>query len=67
LANSVSAQPAPGSYTYNLPPDLELEAAQEAVRTCEANGYRVAATVVDMAGTPKVVLGVGGCARRRQG
>ncbi|HEY3147374.1 MAG TPA: hypothetical protein VGJ75_13545 [Dongiaceae bacterium] len=56
LANSASAQPAPGSYTYNLPLDLALEAAQEAVRICEANGYQVTATVVEMAGTPKVVL-----------
>lgn len=29
----------PGRYTYNLPLDLAIEAAQEAVRTCEANGY----------------------------
>lgn len=43
-------------YSYSLPLDLALEAAQEAVRTCEANGYRVTATVIDMAGTPKVVL-----------
>jgi uncharacterized protein GlcG (DUF336 family) len=57
LATSASAQSAPpDNYSYNLPLDLAVEAAQEAVRTCEANGYRVTATVVDMAGTPKVVL-----------
>jgi uncharacterized protein GlcG (DUF336 family) len=57
LATSASAQSAPpGSYTYNLPLDLAIEAAQEAVKTCESNGYRVTATIVDMAGTPKVVL-----------
>jgi uncharacterized protein GlcG (DUF336 family) len=41
---------------YVLPLDLALEAAQEAVRTCAANGYAVTATVVDVDGTPKVVL-----------
>jgi uncharacterized protein GlcG (DUF336 family) len=46
----------PEGYTYNLPLDLAVEAAQEAIRVCEGNGYRVTATVVDMAGTPKVVL-----------
>ena len=46
----------PDQYSYNLPLDLAVEAAQEAIRTCEANGYQVTATVVDMAGTPQVVL-----------
>src|SRR4030081_1343384 len=46
----------PGRYSYNLPLDLAIEAAQEAIRTCEGDGYRVTATVVDMAGTPQVVL-----------
>jgi len=46
----------PEGYSYTLPLDLALEAATEAVRACEASGYRVTATVVDMAGTPKVVL-----------
>lgn len=41
---------------YVLPLDLALEAAQEAVRTCTANGYPVTVTVVDVDGTPKVVL-----------
>jgi uncharacterized protein GlcG (DUF336 family) len=56
IATPASAQSVQAGYTYNLPLDLAIEAAQEAVRTCEANGYRVTATVVDMAGTPKVVL-----------
>jgi uncharacterized protein GlcG (DUF336 family) len=54
---SASAQSlTPGRYSYNLPLDLAVEAAQEAVRTCAGDGYRVTATVVDMAGTPQVVL-----------
>jgi len=36
--------------------DLAVEAAQEAIRTREGDGYRVTATVVDMAGTAQVVL-----------
>jgi len=56
LTGSAFAQSAPAGYTYNLPLGLALEAAAEAVRVCEANGYQVTATVVDMAGTPKVVL-----------
>jgi uncharacterized protein GlcG (DUF336 family) len=54
-AASGQTTPPPG-YTYNLPLDLATEAAQEAIRVCEGNGYKVTATVVDMAGTPKVVL-----------
>jgi uncharacterized protein GlcG (DUF336 family) len=46
----------PEGYSYNLPLDLAVEAAQEAIRVCEGNGFRVTATVVDMAGTPKVAL-----------
>jgi uncharacterized protein GlcG (DUF336 family) len=56
LAAVASADTIPDGYSYNLPLDLALEAANEAVRVCEAEGYRVTATVVDMAGTPKVVL-----------
>jgi uncharacterized protein GlcG (DUF336 family) len=40
----------------HLPLSLALEAAQEAVHTCAANGYDVTATVVDIAGVPQVVL-----------
>src|SRR4051812_42001640 len=55
IAASEQSAP-PAGYTYNLPLDLAVEAAQEAVRVCEGNGYKVTATVVDMAGTPKVIL-----------
>ena len=39
---------------YELPLELAMEAALQAVRTCEANGYRVTATIVDVAGYVKV-------------
>ena len=41
---------------FSLPMDLALEAAREAVRSCEANGYNVTATVVDVIGTSQVVV-----------
>ncbi|MFP6560172.1 heme-binding protein [Paraburkholderia sp. B3] len=41
---------------YTLPMNLALQGALEAVRTCAASGYDVTATVVDVAGTPQVVL-----------
>ncbi len=41
---------------YVLPLAVALDAAQEAVRACEANGYNITATVVDVAGTPQVAL-----------
>jgi len=41
---------------YTLPLDLALEAAREAARVCEGNGYNVTVTLVDVAGVPKVVL-----------
>jgi uncharacterized protein GlcG (DUF336 family) len=56
MTSAVAQSTVPEGYSYNLPLDLATEAAQEAIRTCEANGYKVTATVVDMAGTPKVVL-----------
>jgi len=57
LSNSARGQAGPSdNYSYNLPLDLAVEAAEEAIRVCEGNGYRVTATVVDMSGTPKVVL-----------
>lgn len=43
-------------YRYILPLDLAVEAAQEAIRVCEAKHYWVTATVVDMSGIPQVVL-----------
>jgi len=36
--------------------DLALEAAQTAIQTCQANGYKVGAVVVDSAGATRVVL-----------
>lgn len=35
---------------YRLPLSLAIEAAQEAIRACEASGYRVSASVVDTSG-----------------
>lgn len=39
-----------------LPLNAAVIAAQTAVETCKANGYDVTATVVDVSGTPQVVL-----------
>lgn len=39
-----------------LPLSLAQEAAQEALRACEANGHRVSASVVDVAGVERVFL-----------
>lgn len=41
---------------YDLPAQLAIEAAAEAVRTCEHNGYKVSATVVDPSGELKVYV-----------
>jgi uncharacterized protein GlcG (DUF336 family) len=41
---------------YVLPLDLALDAASEATKACSAKGYDVTATVVDVSGTPQVVL-----------
>lgn len=41
---------------YVLPMNLALQAALEAVNVCKAKGWDVTATVVDVAGTPEVVL-----------
>lgn len=48
--------PQMAAYHYVLPFDLALEAATEALRVCELQGYRVTATVVDMDGVPQVAL-----------
>jgi uncharacterized protein GlcG (DUF336 family) len=54
---SANAQQAPQSgYHYTLPLNTAIEAAQEAIRVCEAKNYWVTATVVDMDGVPQVVL-----------
>lgn len=39
-----------------LPLALAQEAAQEAIRSCEASGYRVSASVVDVAGVERAFL-----------
>src|SRR5262249_1929070 len=39
-----------------VPAQLAIEAASEAVRACEANGYRVTAAVVDTAGEIRVLI-----------
>lgn len=41
---------------HTLPLSTALIAAQTAVDTCKANGYDVTATVVDVSGTPQLVL-----------
>lgn len=56
LFGSMPAQAQVSRSGYFLPMELALEAAQEAVRSCAASGYAVTATVVDVAGTPQVVL-----------
>jgi uncharacterized protein GlcG (DUF336 family) len=54
VAAPASAQVSESGYV--LPMKLALDAAQEAVQTCAASGYDVTAIVVDVAGTPQVVL-----------
>jgi uncharacterized protein GlcG (DUF336 family) len=49
---SVEAQVAESGYT--LPLSLAIEAATEAIRSCEAHGYAVSAAVVDTSGIVKV-------------
>jgi uncharacterized protein GlcG (DUF336 family) len=39
-----------------IPLELALEAAREAVRSCEASGYRVSAAVVDTSGVERAFL-----------
>jgi uncharacterized protein GlcG (DUF336 family) len=39
---------------YALPLDLAMEAAAEAIRSCEASGYNVSATIVDASGVVKL-------------
>lgn len=43
---------------------LALEAAQTAIATCTANGYKAAVTVVDSAGVPKALLAADGASQR---
>lgn len=55
-ATAAWSKPETADYHYVLPLDLALEAATEAIRVCELEGYRVSATVVDMDGVPQVAL-----------
>jgi len=63
-------QPAATTRTPPPPPargpalDAALEAAQVAVATCTANGYKVGVTVLDSAGIQKVVLAADGASQR---
>ncbi len=50
---SSSQKPAVNTH-YELSLDLAIEAAQEAIRVCEKNGYQVTATIVDSAGLIKL-------------
>jgi len=54
LAHSAKAQVAESGYT--LPLSLAVEAAAEAIGSCEARGYAVSASVVDASGVVKVQL-----------
>lgn len=72
-ADPVPATPAPAAtnnQTPAAPPArgpslaLALEAAQVAVTTCSANGYKAAVSVVDSAGVVKAVLAADGASAR---
>ena len=56
MAHGLPAYAQVSASAYVLPLNLALEAAQEAVQACSGKGYDVTATVVDVAGTPQVVL-----------
>jgi uncharacterized protein GlcG (DUF336 family) len=45
-----------GASGYQLPLDLAMEAAREALRSCESSGYKVSVAVVDASGLIKVQL-----------
>jgi uncharacterized protein GlcG (DUF336 family) len=54
LSHSAEAEVAESGYSLQL--SLALEAATEAIRSCEAHGYAVSAAVVDTSGLVKVQL-----------
>ncbi len=57
LTGSAFAQPGPPPPPARGPaPALALEAAQTAIATCAANGYKVSVVVVNSAGAPRLVL-----------
>lgn len=51
-----SAQAQVRSSGFDLPSQLAVDAASEAVRVCESNGYKVSAAVVDPSGELKVFV-----------
>jgi len=59
-AGAAGAQTPPPPPQAAVPEALALEAAQTAMTTCTANGYKVAAAVVDSAGGTHLVIGVEG-------
>ena len=56
LPSSHSAEAQVAQSGYSLPLSLAVEAATEAIRSCEAHGYAVSASVVDTSGVVKVQL-----------
>jgi len=56
FASAPSADAQVSKSGYVLPMSVALDAALQAVQTCSEKGYDVTATVVDVAGTPQVVL-----------
>jgi uncharacterized protein GlcG (DUF336 family) len=53
---NTSADAQVGASNYQLPLDLAMAAAREAIRLCESSGYKVSVAVVDSAGLVKVHL-----------
>lgn len=43
-------------YVYQLPVELSLKAAQAAMKSCEANNYKVTVTVLDSSGETRVLI-----------
>jgi len=56
LISQTPAQAQVSISNKTLPLNTAIIAAQTAVNTCKANGFDVTATVVDVSGTPQVVL-----------
>jgi uncharacterized protein GlcG (DUF336 family) len=75
-ASALAQAPAPNAAPGAPPPApprargpelaLAVEAAQTAIATCLANGYKTTATVVDSAGVPVAMLAADGAAERTQ-
>jgi uncharacterized protein GlcG (DUF336 family) len=54
--NVVPAEPLPTETFKILPAVLAVEAAQAAVAACKQQGYAISVSIVDRAGTPKLLL-----------